>query len=187
VNRLRGKASIVTVVLLWLAVSVAMGSAQDQVELDGPKHIFRDPLVDNLVGTWKLAGKVMGRSADHTVQAEWVLNHQFLRIHETNDAATKPGDVSYEAIVMLGYDNASERYVAHWIDVYGGRFSETLGYGSRSGNDIRLVFEYPDGPFRTTFRWKPDVGQWQWLMQGKDKSGQWVEFADMTLVRRKVQ
>ncbi len=111
-----------TVVLLWLAVSVAMGSAQDQVELDGPKHIFRDPLVDNLVGTWKLAGKVMGRSADHTVQAEWVLNHQFLRIHETNDAATKPGDVSYEAIVMLGYDNASERYVAHWIDVYGDDF-----------------------------------------------------------------
>jgi hypothetical protein len=26
-----------------------------------------------------------------------------------------------------------------------------------------------------------------WPMQSKDKSGQWVEFADMTLARRKVQ
>jgi hypothetical protein len=33
----------------------------------------------------------------------------------------------------------------------GGRFSETLGYGTRDGNAIRFVFEYPDGPFRTTY------------------------------------
>ncbi len=183
-NPLRGRASILAAVFLCLAV--VMGWAQDQEGLDGPKYIFRDPLLDNMVGTWKVSGKVAGRNADQTVQAEWVLNHQFLRIHETNDAPGKPGDSSYEAMVMVGY-NASERYVAHWNDVYGGRFSETLGYGSRSGNDIRLVFEYPDGPFQTTFRWKPDVEQWEWLMRTKDKSGQWVEFADMTLARRKAQ
>ncbi len=47
----------------------------------------------------------------------------------------------YEALVFLGYDNASERYVAHWIDVFGGRFSETLGYGTRSGDSIKFIFE----------------------------------------------
>jgi hypothetical protein len=30
----------------------------------------------------------------------------------------------YEAMVFIGYDNTSERYVAHWIDIFGGRFSK---------------------------------------------------------------
>jgi hypothetical protein len=89
-------------------------------------------------------------------------------------------------MVMVGYDNASERYVAHWTDVFGGRFSETLGYGKRSGNDIEFIFEYPDGPFHTTFRWNPEPQQWQWLMRGKsDKDGKWFEFGDMRLTRIK--
>jgi hypothetical protein len=84
-------------------------------------------------------------------------------------------------MIMVGYDNTSERYVAHWNDVFGGRFSETLGYGTRAGNEIRFVFEYPDGPFHTTFRWNPETHQWKWLMQQKNKSGLLTEFADLTL------
>ncbi len=30
----------------------------------------------------------------------------------------------------------SERYVVHWVDVFGGRFSETPGYEKRVGNEI---------------------------------------------------
>jgi hypothetical protein len=152
-------------------------------DLDGPNHVFTDPLLENMTGTWNLTGRVMGRDADHTVEAEWVLNHQFLRIHEKDRNPAANGAVSYEAMIMVGYDNTSERYVAHWNDVYGGRFSETLGYGTRSGNDIRFVFEYPDGPFRTTFRWLPDSHQWNWMMQTKNKSGQWTEFATLNLAR----
>jgi hypothetical protein len=107
----------------------------------------------------------------------WVLNHQFLQVHE-KDLATAP---AYEAGVMVGYDNLSERYVAHWLDVFGGRFSETLGYGTRSGDQIEFVFEYPDGPLRTIFRWVPDKKQWQWHMRTKDNSGKWVEFSNLTL------
>ncbi len=161
-------------------LSVTMAFAQ---ELDGPKHIFHDPLLENMVGTWKLNGRIAGREANHTVDADWVLNHQFLRIHEKDNGASKDGAVPYEAIVMIGYDNASEHYMAHWTDIYGGRFSETLGYGTRSGNEIRFTFEYPDGPFHTTFRWKPDSSQWQWLMEGKNKQGQWTEFANVSLIR----
>jgi hypothetical protein len=169
--------------IVFLLFVVPVGVAQDQPELDGPNHIFHDALLDHMTGNWTLSGKVMGRTAAHTVAAEWVLNHQFLRIHETDDAPAAQGRVPYEAIVMVGYDNTSDRYVAHWTDIYGGRYSETLGYGSRSGDEIRLVFEYPDGPFHTTFRWKPDSQQWQWLMETKDKTGQWTQFADLTLAR----
>jgi Protein of unknown function (DUF1579) len=166
--------------VLCLVLLLSPSSAISQ-DLDGPNHAFTDALLDNLTGSWNLTGKVMGRTADHTVEVEWVLNHQFLRIHEKARNPAANGAVPYEAMIMIGYDNASERYIAHWNDTYGGRFSETLGYGTRNGNDIRFVFEYPDGPFHTIFRWLPDSRQWTWLMEKKNKAAQWTEFATLTL------
>jgi len=85
-------------------------------------------------------------------------------------------------MVLIGYDNTSERYVVHWIDLFGGRFSETLGYGTRSGNRIKFVFEYPDGPFHNTFTWNPPKG-WVFLMENKDQTGKWKVFAEDSLRR----
>ncbi len=142
---------------------------------------WRDDLVDHLSGTWEMTGEVMGHPAHHQVQAEWVLNHQFLQIHEKTAAGAPASERRYEALWLLGYDPVSERYVLHLTDLFGGRFSETLGYGTRDGNAIRFVFEYPDGPFHTTYRWAPDKGSWQWLMEQKDKGGNWANFADLNL------
>src|SRR5712664_381277 len=169
--------------LLTLLIVICAAVVAFSQDLDGPKHVFSDALLDHMVGNWKLTGNVMGRAAEQNVSVEWVLNHQFLRIHEKDNAPSSTDRVPYEAMIMVGYDNASERYVAHWNHVFGGRFSETLGYGTRGGDEIRFVFEYPDGPFRTTFRWNPETHQWKWLMQQKNKSGQWTEFADFTLTR----
>jgi hypothetical protein len=82
---------------------------------------------------------------------------------------------------IIGYDNMTERYVAHWIDVFGGRFSEMLGYGKRVGNKIDFIFEYPDGPFPTNLIWNAGLGQWHWQMAQKNTSGQWTMFTDLTL------
>ncbi len=84
---------------------------------------------------------------------------------------------------MIGYDHTSERYVAHWMDIYGGRFSGTLGYGVRSENQIEFVFEYGDGPFRSVFRRLADKNQWQWLMTTKNNHERWLEFASLMLTR----
>jgi len=81
-------------------------------------------------------------------------------------------------MIMVGYDNTSERYLADWNDVYGGRFSETLGYGSRAGDEIRFGFEYPGGPFHTTLRWLPDSHPWNWHMQTCDKSSNGPTFSN---------
>jgi hypothetical protein len=166
---------------MWIMLFTAFGGFGQ--ELDGPKYVFSDALLDHMVGNWKLSGKVMGRAAEHTVSVEWVLNHQFLRIHEKDNAPTSNDRVPYEAMIMVGYDNTSERYVAHWNDVFGGRFSETLGYGTRAGDEIGFIFEYPDGPFHTMFLWNPETQQWRWSMQSKNKTGQWTKFADFTLTR----
>jgi hypothetical protein len=144
---------------------------------------WNDPLVDRMAGTWKLEGQVMGHEAHHEVRAEWVLNHQFLRIHEKTAASVPNTEHAYEAFWFLGYDPFSERYVLHLMDVFGGRFSETLGYGTRDGNQIRFVFEYGDGPFHTTYRWNPENDTWQWLMEQKDKNGKWAPFSDLKLTK----
>jgi hypothetical protein len=148
--------------------------AQEPLERN---RIFRDDLLDNLAGDWKLTRKIRGQSVENRVKAEWVLNHQFLLVH-MKDVNSPP---NYEAMVFIGYDNTSERYVGHWIDVFGGRFSETLGYGQRSGNSIKFIFEYPDGPFHNTFTWNPETKSWVFLMEQKDRTGKWRVFAEDTL------
>jgi hypothetical protein len=144
---------------------------------------WHDDFVELLTGAWKIEGQVMGREAHHEVVAEWVLNHQFLRIHEKTAVGAPASESRYEAIWFLGYDSVSERYVLHLFDIFGTRYSETLGYGTRDGNAIRFVFEYPDGPFHNTYRWFPETGTWQWLLQEKNKEGKWIQFADFKLTR----
>ena len=169
-------ASLVLSFIALFSLMAALRSGAQTVE-------WRDDLVDHMTGAWKLEGQVMGRDAHHEVQAEWVLNHQFLRIHEKTDAGAPASEHRYEATWFLGYDPVSERYVLHLLDGFGARFSETIGYGTRDGNAIRFVFEYPDGPFHTTYRWSPGKDTWQWLMEQKNKDGKWTNFADLKLTR----
>lgn len=83
----------------------------------------------------------------------------------------------YAAHVYIGYDPEDEQYVAHWIDSTGGRSSETLGYGQREDDAITFKFNYPDAPFRTTFKRRPD-GTWNVLMRTKDGPEAWSTFAE---------
>jgi hypothetical protein len=177
---------VATLLLVLLTIGAtcplaAAGQEADGIAVSaGPKPEWRD-LFDHLAGTWSLTGSVMGRVAHHTVRAEWVLNHQFLRIEEQTSAGAPADERRYDSIWFLGYDEISERYVMHLMDTFGGRFSETLGYGTPDGNIVRFVFEYPDGPFHTDFAWDPKKQEWNWLMQQKDKSGQWTIFATLLL------
>ncbi|MGA8012120.1 MAG: DUF1579 family protein [Candidatus Acidiferrales bacterium] len=144
---------------------------------------WNDALVDHMAGTWKVEGTLVGQNAHHTVTAEWVLNHQFLRIEEKTSADAPKTESHYDALWFLGYDDVSERYVLHLMDIFGGRYSETLGYGTPDGNQIRFVFEYPDGPFHNTMRFDPEKDTWEWHLEQKDKNGKWAPFADLKLSR----
>lgn len=144
---------------------------------------WRDDLVERLAGTWSVTGKIAGRSAHHDVRAEWVLNHQFLQIEERTSASAPRDERRYDAVWFLGHDLVESRYVLHLMDIFGGRYSETIGRGTREGNEIHFVFEYPDGPFRSAYRWDSQNGTWQWLMEQKEKTGAWAPFADLQLRR----
>ena len=170
--------------LLVLLPLFAFFQSKPPEPLDGPNRPFNDDLLDNLQGQWKLKGNIAGHPAEAELEAAWVLNHQFLKVHEKATTPI-PGRPLYEADVYIGYDNASERYVAHWIDIYGGRFSETIGFGARSGNNIKFVFEYPDGPFHNTFSWNAGSKSWRLLLEQKNDAGKWGVFSDRTAVKVK--
>ena len=167
---------LVTLVSSTFLVQEAVGQS------DGRNRILQDSLLDRLVGKWMVERTMHSRTTSSDLKAEWVLNHQFLLLHYGSPHAS--GDTTaYEAMVFIGYDNTSARYVAHWIDVFGGRFSETLGYGVREGNGVHFVFEYPDGPFHNTFTFDSVKGSWTSLMRTKNARGEWVTFASDRIVK----
>jgi hypothetical protein len=163
---------------LSLVVTLPQRSIGADESLDGPKRIFKDEFIENLVGDWKLTRTIRGTEVENTVHVEWVLNHQFLQVH-MKDVGTPP---AYEAIVLIGYAYADQKYVAHWCDTYGGKFS-AIGHGKRSGDSIEFEFHYPDGPFYNTFNWDPKTKSWTFRMENQNKEGKRALFAVHTLRR----
>lgn len=143
----------------------------------GPSPELKDPFLDNLVGNWRVERKFgSGRTAENTVRAEWVLDHQFLLLHY-HDVATPS---KYEAMVFIGYNTGDQSYVCHWIDNFGGEFS-VLGSGKIDAerHAIEFTFNYKDGPFTNKFSFDQATRTWTSLMRQK-KDGEWKVFAEDT-------
>lgn len=85
------------------------------------------------------------------------------------DVVSPPG---YVAKVSIGNDCMSERYVVHWLDNFGERFSETLGYGIKNGQTIEFRFEYPDAPFSNKFTYDSKDDSWHFHMTTKNEKGE---------------
>ena len=141
---------------------------------------FNDQLLDKLVGNWNLKGVIGNRPVANNFSAQWILIHQFIELNFI-DTAKIP---TYAAKVLIGYDCTSERYIVHWIDNFGGRFSETLGYGQQKENSIEFRFEYPDGPFINKFIYNNEKDSWQLNMTTKNEKGEWVIFGNEFLTRK---
>jgi hypothetical protein len=137
---------------------------QDKLPLDGPHRQFEDTLLENLTGEWQLSRKMGKRLEENHVKAEWILNHQFLQLH-MKDVKSPP---SYEALVLIGYDHENSRYVVYWLDNFGGKFSEK-GAGTREGNSIQFVFQYPDGLLQNTFTWNAESKTWLSRIEQQDE------------------
>lgn len=176
------KTQLITVIIpLLITAFPHCCAAQD--ELDGPHRIFEDSFLDSLVGSWELTGKMGAHELVQDVTAEWVLNHHFLRIDYRETAEKPVGTVRYEGVAYVGYNNVTHRYVMHLLDVWGGRYSETLGYGEREGDTIRFVFDYPDGLFHLLLTRRPGEQTWEMLLLRRAADGGWSTFAERYLHR----
>lgn len=140
----------------------------------------RDAFLDQLVGTWQASGTVAGERIGYSIEAKWTLQDNFLEIDLT-DTAKAP---QYMAQVYIGYDAAGKRYVMHWLDLFGARYSETLGYGTLKDNTIAFRFEYPDGPFINAFSYDRATHTWTMHSTTKNSKGDWEVFGDIRMEHR---
>lgn len=147
----------------------------------GPKSL-QDELLDGLVGKWVATGTSHGLSVPQTVQVDWVLNHQFIRIDQKT-LENRPGwDIPYEALLFIGYDRAKERYVLHSLTVAGASGPRAI-YGERQGNEIK--FEANDGDRIVGLRmaWQPDSGTWRCIWGFQTAGGKWETVTELVLAR----
>lgn len=146
----------------------------------GPEKALNDPLLEKLIGDWTVERKMgSGRTEKNMVRGEWVLRHQFVRLHY-RDAATPP---KYEAMVLIGYDGIGKRYICHWVDSFGGDYS-TDGFGPRveGSNAIEFNFEFHDGPCTNRYAFDPPSGKWVSTIRQSEK-GEWKLFCEDTFTR----
>ncbi len=144
---------------------------------------FPDPLLDHLAGRWTLQGIIMGKQTTHDVSAEWVLGHQYLRMHEVSREKKSGGEPEYEAMVFIGWDDKSKQYVCYWLDDFGAGYDDAVARAKRNGNEIPFIFNYSDGRFHTTFAYDPASDSWDLRMDSEDK-GALKPFARTKLIRK---
>ena len=58
-------------------------------------------LLDKMTGRWVLTGTIAKRSTTHDVDIDWVLNRQYIRIHELSRDKDASGGIGYEAWIYI--------------------------------------------------------------------------------------
>jgi hypothetical protein len=153
--------------------------------LAGQQGTFQDSLLDHLIGSWVLHGVIAGRETTHDVMAEWVLDHQYVQVHEVSREKNAKGQPAYEAIVYIGWDQPSSQYACLWLDSTGGGglAAQAIGHAKRGSNEIAFLFKVGGGIFHTTFAYSKDTDTWQWLMDDEEH-GRLEPFARVKLERK---
>ena len=149
------------------------------------QSVAQEPLLDHLTGNWILQGTIAGRETTHDVDAEWVLGHEYVRLHETSREKKAQGQVAYEAIIFIEWDESSSEYRCLWLDSTGGGglSAQGIALGKRIGDEIAFLFKDKDGSIHTTFAYSKSTDTWQWLIDN-EAGGKVSEFARLKLTRK---
>jgi hypothetical protein len=147
---------------------------------------FQDTLIDQLAGRWVLHGIIAGQETTHDIDADWVLAHQYMQLHEVSREKDSNGAAAYEAIVFIGWDEPTRQYACLWLDVTGGGglTGEAIGYAKQNGDQMAFLFKGSDSSLvHTTFVRDNSTDTWQWLMDGEE-NGKLQPFARVILKRK---
>ena len=121
------------------------------------------PLLDHFAGKWVMQGTVGKKPTTHDLEAEWVLQHHYLRFHEVSRDKNEKGEPQYEAIVFIGWNEKTKQYGCAWMDVYGGLTTESIGLAAAKDNELAFVFtdEHGETSFTNTFIFDPKTNSWE--------------------------
>jgi hypothetical protein len=157
---------------LLLVALVALGAVTTASASAQPPE-GDDPWLSRLVGRWVLEGRIAGKDTTHDVDAEWVLNHLYVRLHEVSREKDSKGNAAYEAIVYVTWYAALGEYTVLWLDTTasGGFAPEGIGHAKPQGNSLPFVFKDASGEvsFKNTFAYDSASRAWTWTMDNVDK------------------
>jgi hypothetical protein len=126
------------------------------------------PVLDHLAGKWQLQGTVGKQSVTHDLDAEWVLQHHYLRFREVSREKNDKGEPQYEATVFIGWNEKTKQYACVWLDVYGGLTSESIGLATpkepkEKENELAFVFtdEHGEASLTNIYIYDPKTNTWE--------------------------
>lgn len=154
---------------------------------DSPASAVTAEILDHLAGTWVLSGTIGGAHTTHDVEAAWMLNHEYLHIHETSREKNPDGRPAYEAVVLIGWDPKAKEYDCLWLDTTsgGGLSGHGIGRGNREGDSVPFLFVLsPSSSLHTTFSYRSESDTWRWIIDD-ETNGKTDRFADVMLTRAK--
>ena len=142
-----------------------------------------DPLLNAMVGNWVATGTIAGAKRVDDVNIHWVLNGEYLSLHEVSRMKGADGKPTYEAIVLLELNSATHEYCCLWLDSTAGNgiSSGVLGRGKANGDSIPFMFKIGNGEiFHTTFLYNRAENSWNWVLDN-ESNGKLEPFARLTL------
>ena len=168
---------------LTLLLALCLG-VQPFTAVAGPGD--RD-ILERLAGSWVLQGTLAGKATTHDVTGTWMLDGLYLELHERSRETDSSGKPRYEAVVLLGLDEATGEFQCLWLDsTGGGGLSATaFGRGKRAGDSIPFLFRDPDGTisFSNTFSYDSSAQAWTWQLDNVRKDGRYAPFGRVRLTR----
>src|SRR5579862_5104079 len=142
-------------------------------------------LLDRLSGSWVLRGTLAGKTTTHDVTGTWILDGRYLQLHERSRDTDAKGKPQYEAVVLLGVDEAAAEFQILWLDSTGGGglTPSAFGRGRRAGDSIPFLFRDADGTvsFSNVFSWDAAAQAWTWQLDNVKKDGAYVPFGKVRL------
>jgi len=147
-------------------------------------------LFDQLAGKWTAQTSIGGQSGTHDIDAEWVIQHHYLRLHEVSREKDAKGNPQYEAMVFITIRPQKNQIACVWLDVFSGAGASSIGVADPKENDIPFIFRNEAGetvftnefnhhprPTRGNGRWKtsttanlPGLGPRSWYETKPRKS-----------------
>jgi hypothetical protein len=121
------------------------------------------PLLDHLAGKWLMQGTVGKQATIHELDAEWVLEHHYLRFQEVSREKNEKGEPQYEATVFVAWNEKTRQYACVWMDVYGGATAESIGVATPKENELAFIFTDAHGEtsLSNTFIYDPKTNTWE--------------------------
>lgn len=138
---------------------------------------FFDDLMDHLVGKWDVSAIVYGQKFTLDREAEWVLDHQYIRIHEKSREVIPWLKTPFERTIFIGYNRLNKRYIVYELTVHGAGGPirpEGFSYAERTGNELKTTLTNgSDMVINQRFTWEPESGTWRFhgrrVIDGKEQ------------------